>query len=202
MLSIRFALMLAASVFLGSSPSAVRSAGTGLSLGVHPYLPATEIMARFSPLARYLAQGLGVPVSVEIAPDYDAHIEALGEGAVDIAFLGPASYVRLVQMHGPHPLLARLAVHDKSAFRGVVAVKAESSLQTLADLRGKRFAFGDPNSTMSALVPTAMLRQSGVLPGDLASVAHLSNHRNVALGVLSGQFDVGAMKEETFKQYR
>jgi phosphonate transport system substrate-binding protein len=46
-----------------------------------------------------------------------------------------------------------------------------------------------------------MLKQAGVGLKDLAAHEFLNKHENVALGVLSGDFDAGAVKEETFQHY-
>ena len=80
-------------------------------------------------------------------------------------------------------------------------MRQESAIRSLQDLKGKRFAFGDPESTASHVVPSAMLRQAGVPESSLAETAFLNGHRNVALAVLAGDFDAGAVKEEFFVEY-
>jgi phosphonate transport system substrate-binding protein len=55
---------------------------------------------------------------------------------------------------------------------------------------------------MSHLVPRFMMLEAGVTAEDLASHRFLGSHDNVALGVLAGDFDVGAVKEEVFYKYR
>jgi phosphonate transport system substrate-binding protein len=47
-----------------------------------------------------------------------------------------------------------------------------------------------------------MLWKAGVDVRDLADYAFLKNHENVALGVLVGDFDAGAVKEAVFYKYR
>jgi phosphonate transport system substrate-binding protein len=177
------------------------SAGKQLILQVHPYLPATEIINRFNPLAEYLSRSLGRPVVVRISVDYRQHIDLIGKDKVDIAFMGPASYVSMVDIYGKKPLLASLEIDGKPTFRGAIVVARGSGLRSLSQLKGKRFAFGDPNSTMSHLVPRYMLWKAGVDIKDLAGHTFLTNHHNVALGVLVGKFDAGAVKSEVFVEY-
>jgi phosphonate transport system substrate-binding protein len=172
-----------------------------LVLQVHPYLPSTELIERFSPLSAYLSQSLGRQVIVRISIDYEQHITLIGKDKVDIAFMGPASYVKMVDLYSRKPLLGRLEIDGKPTFRGAIIVARESGLRTLSELKGKRFAFGDPNSTMSHLVPRYMLWKAGVDIKDLASHTFLHNHHNVALGVLAGKFDAGAVKSEVFIDY-
>lgn len=176
-------------------------ADESLTLLIHPYLPPTELINRFSPLADYLGKKTGMPVNIQISKDYEEHIDQLGKDRVDIVFMGPASYVKLVDKYGRKPLLARLEINGSPTFRGAVITAKDSRIKTLDDLKGKRFAFGDPNSTMGHLVPRFMMWNAGVDVKDLASYTFINNHHNVALGVLGGDFDAGAVKDEVFYEY-
>ncbi|MGD8312623.1 MAG: PhnD/SsuA/transferrin family substrate-binding protein, partial [Gammaproteobacteria bacterium] len=128
-------------------------------------------------------------------------MDYIGRDEVDIAFMGPALYVALVDKYGPKPLLARLEIEGDPVFRGKIITLKDSPITSLAELKGKHFAFGDPESTMSHLVPRFMLREAGVGLEDLAEYRFLGNHTNVALGVLAGDFDAGAVKEEVFREF-
>ncbi len=176
-------------------------AGEALTLGIHPYRGSSELLQRFTPLAEHLGAAIGRSVRIEIAKDYQSHIEAVGENRLDIAYLGPAPYVRVVDGHGPKPILAQLEVDGRNTYRGVIIARRDSGLDTLGDLAGKRFAFGDPQSTMSHIVPRYMLLRNGITPDRLGGSAHLPNHMAVALGVLGGMFDAGAVKDDVFHDY-
>lgn len=172
-----------------------------LILAVHPYLPGEELMQRFAPLARYLGSRIGRKVLVRVGRDYGEHEDHIGSNQVDIAFMGPASYVKMTERHGPKPLLARLEIEGKPVFRGAIVTRVDSGIAGLQSVHGKRFAFGDPLSTMSHLVPRYMLLQAGIGLRDLADHKYLGSHDNVALGVLAGDFDAGAVMEEVFRKY-
>jgi phosphonate transport system substrate-binding protein len=172
-----------------------------LIFGVHPYLPVAELQQRFAPLTRYLGEETGREVVLRIAKDYAEHLQQTGRDSLDIAFLGPAPYVELVAAYGKRPLLTRLEIQGKPFFRGYVIVRQDSPLTGLGDLRGRRFAFGDPGSTMSHLVPRYMLQRAGVALDELFEYRFLGSHANVALGVLTGDFDAGAVKQEVYDQY-
>ncbi len=181
-------------------PAPVRAAAPEpLILAVHPYLPTSEIITRFTPLADTLAHAVGRPVKLRIGSNYAEHINAIGEDRVDIAYLGPVSYVKLVDRYGKKPLLARQEVGGQPYLRGVIIVHRDSPLKTLAGLKGKRFAYGDPDSTMSHVIPQRMLQRAGVPDSALSHRAFLGSHHNVVLAVLSGDYDAGAVKEEVFQ---
>ncbi len=174
-----------------------------LVLAVHPYLPALEIERRFAPLARHIGEKTGRKIEISVSPDYSAHIKRVGTHVVALAYMGPAAYVTLVKTYGPEFfLLARQETNGTPDFHGHIVVAETSDIQTLADLRGRSFAFGDPQSTMSHLLPYYMLLEGGVKLDDLTRHPFLGGHRNVALGVLSGDFAAGAIKEDVYVEYR
>ncbi|UCE72523.1 MAG: phosphate/phosphite/phosphonate ABC transporter substrate-binding protein [Nitrospiraceae bacterium] len=177
-------------------------AGQKMTLQIHPYLPASELLTRFAPLTRYLSRITGTEINCNISKNYEEHIEKVGKNMVDIAYLGPASYVKLVSKYGTKPILARLEVKGSPFFKGVIITSKSSKILSLDDLKGKSFAFGDPHSTMSYLVPLYMLREKGVTYESLERHEFLNSHKNVVLGVLMGDFDAGAVKEEVYYQYR
>jgi phosphonate transport system substrate-binding protein len=192
-------LFLILTLALGALQPGTARAGEPLVMGVHPYLPATSLLPKFEPLAEHVGRSLGRPVRVEISRDYEEHIRRVGTGEVDIAYMGPASYVKLAERYGEPALLGRLEIRGNPYFHGIIFVRDDSPVRSLEELGGKRFAFGSVTSTMGTLVPRHVLRQAGVTIGEHS---FLGNHDNIALGVLVGDFDAGAVKEETFSKYQ
>ena len=198
-LFIKVVLLLSSVVYL----SAVQvHADDQLTLWVHPYLPATELIDKFSPLAAYLSKKCGRPIEVKISKSYQSHIKRVGEGQMDLAYMGPASYVKMTHAYGKKTVLACLEVNGKPFFHGMIITLRNSAIKTLQDLQGKRFAFGDPSSTMSHFVPRYMLRQAGIDLENLKKYEFLGSHNNVALGVLGGYYDAGGVKEGVFYKYQ
>lgn len=183
-------------------PVMAAAADKPLTLWAHPYLPTTELSKRLAPLAEYLSKAIDRPVEIRVQKSYQAHIEFVGHDLADIAYMGPASFVQMRAQYGHKPLLAKLDLNGKPYYRGVIITRRDSPLKSLADLAGKSFAFGDPNSTMSHVVPKAMLIKAGISLDKLARHDYLSSHHDVALAVLGGYFDAGAIKEEVFAVYQ
>ena len=184
--------------FLSSAAAQERK---DLTLWVYPFLPATELTRRFTPLANHLAAELQRPVHVRVQSTYQTHLDFVGQDQADIAYMGPASYVLLRMKYGAKPLLARQEEGGASFFHGVIVVRRDSPLTSLAELAGKRFAFSNPNSTMGHVVPRAMLAQAGVPVSRLGHFEFLDSQPNVALAVLGGYFDAGAVRDEFFVEY-
>lgn len=188
-------------VFCILSPAGSAHAAESLTLWIHPYLPATELIDRFSPLAKYLSEKLGRPVSIRIQQSYQDHLDFVGRDQADLAYLGPVSYLRITEQYGPKPLLAKLEVNGAPFFHGMIITRVDSGIHALSDLAGKSFAFGDPDSTMAHIVPRAMLHNAGISVETLGKHDFLASHHNVALGVLGGYFDAGAVKEEVYHEF-
>jgi len=172
-----------------------------LKLGIHPFKPPSRLIESFTPLAEYLSEKMGEPVTLEISRDYQTHVDRIGKGEIDMAYMGPVLYVKASSTYGSMPLLARQAIKGNPVFHGKIFVRKDSNIRKLSDLMGKRFAFGEEHSTMSHLVPRYMLWQSGIPVEKLGESKFVGDHVNVALGILAGDYDAGAVKEDVYFEY-
>ena len=177
------------------------SADESLVFAVHPYVPALELQKRFTPLIDHLSQSVGRHIVIKVSPSYQVHIDRVVKGEIDIAYLGPASFVKAYLRQPELHTLARLEVNGEPFFHGKIVTNEASGIRKLDDLKGKSFAFGDKNSTMSHLVPRYSLTQHGVMD-ELSKYKFLGSHNNVALGVLLGKYDAGAVKESVYLNYK
>jgi phosphonate transport system substrate-binding protein len=184
-----------------SASVAAQSDSKALVFGVHPYLHSTLLIERFTPLVNNLSAAMGREIKIRVGTSYQEHIDAFKNGQVDFAYFGPASFVQLTSNGKHYRPLGRLSFSGYNTFHGAIVVRKDSDIKTVAELAGKSFAFGDPNSTLSNLVPRHMLLDAGVDLKDLSSYATLKNHENVALAVLLGKYDAGGVKNEVFEEY-
>ena len=173
-----------------------------LVFGVHPYRPHNELRQMFQPLAHFLGRQIGLPVEVRIGESYRSHQEAIMRGSVDFAYIGPSLYVQLIRQKMATSVLARLEVNGKPTFTGKIIARESGGVHKISDLKQCLFAFGSPSSTMSHLVPRQMLFEAGIDLDDLEGHRFYNNHNNVALAVLAGDADAGAVKEAVYEKYR
>jgi phosphonate transport system substrate-binding protein len=97
-------------------------------------------------------------------------------------------------------LLVMEQENGEKRFKGVIAVRAASPLQTLADLKGVRFAFGDRNSTIGRYLVQAELVKAGLRSSDLGKQEYLPRHDAVARAVEIGDFDAGSLRIGAFEK--
>jgi phosphonate transport system substrate-binding protein len=169
--------------------------------GVHPFESPTKLNAMFTPMINYLSEQLGAKVEFRSAKNYDDAIENLLNGTVHFSYLGPSGYAILDEKN-PGKIRIAAAVANKEGgptFKGVIVVKDDSPIKSLADLQGKRFAFGDRESTLSCYMPAYMLMQAGVF--DSMTYEFLGSHSNVAKGVLNGMFAAGGLMPNVAKEF-
>src|SRR3546814_17839891 len=73
-----------------------------------PDAGATQVsVSEKAPLQRYLAEKIGTTVSLIIPTNYNATVEALGNGSLDVAYLGGLTYVKAHARYGVTPLVQR-----------------------------------------------------------------------------------------------
>lgn len=153
--------------------------------------PDEEIKAH-KPMTDHLAKALGIPVKVQIGIDYTAVIEALRFGHVQVAYLGPFSYVLAHEsMKGAiEPLVTGVRKSSGvSTYNSVFLVRRDSGINKVTDI-GKQHAFGfaDPASTSGYLVPLWHLQKLGIDPNrDFKSVFFAGGHAAVQIALQNGK---------------
>src|SRR3546814_943451 len=80
------------------------AAADALRIGMVPDAGAIQVsVSEKAPLQRYLAEKIGTPVSLIIPTNYNATVEALGYGSLDVAYLGGLTYVKVTARYGVTP---------------------------------------------------------------------------------------------------
>ena len=141
----------------------------------------------------YLEKRLGLPVELVVGADYAATSEALRFGRLDIAYLGPVTYILQSRRAKLQPFARPSHPVVGPTFQAVVIVPAASPAKTLGDLRGKEVAFGDPASTSGTWVPRYQLLQAGLVAGRDYTLRVLGAHDAVAFAVAKGKADGGGL---------
>jgi len=114
---------------------------------------------------------------------------------------GPASYIMAKDGDENIRLLVMEHKKNKKKFYGVFVVTKNSPINSINELKGKSFAFGNKNSTIGRYLSQAELVKAGIRSADLSKYDFLGRHDKVALAVAVGNYDAGVVKENTFKKY-
>ena len=159
---------------------------------------ASGTLADYRPLFAALTRLTGMRFDLTVTQSYGAAVEGICNGVADVAFVGPATFLQ-ARDRGCAELLAVGIKHGQPRYYAGVFVRADAPARSLRDLRGRRMAFGDINSTSSFLMPVAMLLDAGLDPArDLAAVRLTGSHPNSLNALLQGQVDAAALSLDSY----
>lgn len=183
-------LALAAGVALSLSATFSLAADV-LKVSAIPDEAPTELLRKFKPLGAYLEQQLGMKVEFVPVADYPAVVEALATDRLDLAWLGGFTFVQVhLKTGNAIPLVQR----EQDAQFTSKFITANPEVKSLADLKGKTFAFGSISSTSGSLMPRYFMLQDGIKPeGYFSRIGYSGAHDATAAWVQAGKVDAGVL---------
>lgn len=154
----------------------------------------------FQPIFGAITQATGLNFDIKVGQSYSAVVEAMCSGAADIAWYGPASYLQ-AKARGCAELLALAVNKGQSVYYSGIFARNEAKIDKVTDLKGKKIALGDVNSTSSFNIPVAMMMQAGVNPSRDAGVINMAgSHANVLKALAEGLVDAGGASFDSFEK--
>ena len=158
-----------------------------------------ELLRKYKPFTDYIAKEVGVKVKFVPVVDYAATVEGLAADRLDIVWYGGFTSVQATQRaKGATRLVMR---EEDASFKSVFVTRTDSGIKSLADLKGKTFAFGSVSSTSGHLMPRHFLRAAGIDPErDLRKFGFSGAHDATAAWVGAGRVDAGAINFLVWKK--
>lgn len=154
----------------------------------------------FQPIFSAIEQSTGLRFDIKVGQSYSSVVEAMCNGAADIAWYGPASYLQAKE-RGCSELLAMAVRNGESVYYSGIFARIDRGIDSLDDLKGKKVALGDVNSTSSFNVPVAMMIDSGIQPArDLGGINMAGSHANVLSALSEGLVDAGGASFDSFEK--
>ena len=184
----RFLTVLATALLAASA----LAAEPPLKFGVGLFQPDKDKNdATYRPLANYLATQLNRPVELRTVDSWEGLAKSLAAGETDIALMGPWGYV-LANNEAGAQVVSTILYDDKPEYFAIIVTHPNSGIKTLADLKGKTFAFGDKGSTSGYLIPTHYFMTQGINPATYFSKVLYTKHQAIETQVAQGVLDAGA----------
>lgn len=159
----------------------------------------TELQRKFAPLGKYLEGQTGMKVVFTPVSDYAAVVESLASRKIDLAWLGGFTYVQAKIRTGGTaiPLVQR----EEDAKFTSRFITADPAITSLADLKGKTFAFGSPSSTSGHLMPRYFLQQANLNPDrDFKTIAFSGAHDATVAFVAAGKAEAGVLNASVWEK--
>ncbi len=195
----------------------------GLIVDAIPGMAIRNSAPLLSALEKATSQTLGRPVRVDVKlykfqEDFDADLSA---GLIDFGRMGALRFLRIKRRT---PEIIPLVMPTTSYKTGMLFTSTRTDIRTVEDIRGRSFAFGDTNSTVSfwaqiklaeyGITATNLSRYDQLdstleFAEDVAElgesnavsrIGYLHSHAQVIKGVLNGLYDVGVAMEKAFRR--
>ncbi len=183
-------------LFIAVFVSSQNAIAENINLGSVAMDVPAEMVKRLTPLAKYLSKQTGLKVEFRASPNLGSAVDELGNNTTQIAYFTPAAYLEAHEKYGAK-LLVNPLNKGKGTFTLMIVVATNSPIQTVNDLHGKKFAFGDKK----AVLQPAVVENAGIKLEEFASYAYLNHYDNIAKAIINGDFDAGILKDTIAEKF-
>ena len=193
------AMAIAAAIATSPLPAAADDcpAGGTVRFGVEPYDTAARLVPIYEKIGKMIGDKIGCKVEVFIATGYNAEIEAMRNGKLELAEFGPLGYVLAHQVAKAEAVAAFGAVDGKPVtYWASLVTYPTSGIKTVADIRGRSFAFSDAASTSGHLFPAYGLRKAGLDPDKDVKAIYAGSHTASFEAIYNHKVDAGELNSE------
>lgn len=129
-----------------------------------------EVQREFGPFKNLLEKETGLSIKFFPVTSRTAAVEALKARKADFVLTGPAEYVVLRKLTECTPIVG----FSRPDYFSAVIVKADSGINKVTDLKGKKVAMSDIGSTSGHLGPSQVMMDNGLDPQKDIKVVHTS----------------------------
>jgi len=171
--------------------------GGTVRFGVEPYDTSAHLTPIYEKIGKMIGEKIGCKVEVYVATGYNAEIEAMRNGKLEVAEFGPLGYVLAHQVAKAEAIAAFGNVENKPVtYWASVVTYPSSGLKTVKDLRGHSFAFSDPASTSGHLFPAYGIRKAGIDPDKDITAIYAGSHTASFEALYNHKVDAAELNSE------
>jgi phosphonate transport system substrate-binding protein len=163
-----------------------------LRYGVQSVETQAASLTRYKGFGEYVKKKLGVELELFLASEYAGVIQAIGAKQIEVMDMGASGYAAawLESKGGVEPLVVPTNNDGSVGYYAVAFVRSDSPYKSLADLKGKVWAWAEPNSSSGYLFPLVGLRKAGFEPDKhFGKVVFSGGHEQSIIGVLDKSYD-------------
>lgn len=168
--------------------------GGTVRFGVEPSEAAARLTPAYDALTKAISAKLGCPIELFITTSYNAEIEAMRNGKLDVAEFGPLGYVLAHQIAGADAIATFSdAQGNPSTYTASIVTYPGSGIKTIKEIEGHSFAYADPASTSGHLFPAYGLRKAGIDPDHGVKGIYAGSHTASFEAILNHKVDAGEL---------
>ena len=173
-----------------------------LRIGFIPAEDSRAMVRQSQDILDIVAKATGMKIETFVGSDYNGTVEALRNGHVDVALLGPFSYV-LATTQAPVEAFAVTVIARtmQPSYRSIIIARDDSPVKSMETTKGNTFAFVDPGSTSGYMVPAAAFKKAGITPEkDFKQVMYSGGHDATIVAVGEGKVHAGAVADRIYER--
>ena len=173
-----------------------------LRIGFIPAEDSRAMVRQSQDILDIVAKATGMKIETFVGSDYNGTVEALRNGHVDVALLGPFSYV-LATTQAPVEAFAVTVIARtmQPSYRSIIIARTDSPVKSMETTKGNTFAFVDPGSTSGYMVPAAAFKRAGITPEkDFKQVMYSGGHDATIVAVGEGKVHAGAVADRIYER--
>ena len=165
--------------------------------GVEPFDSTAKLVPIYDHIGKLLRDKIGCEVKIYVASNYNAEIEAMRNGKLEIGEFGPLGYVLAHQVAKADAVAAFSSKDGKpDTYWASLVTYPASGIKTVAEIRGHSFAFSDPASTSGHLFPAYGLRKAGIDPDKDIKALYAGSHTASYETLYNHKVDAGELNSE------
>jgi phosphonate transport system substrate-binding protein len=173
-----------------------------LRIGFIPAEDSRAMIRQSQDILDIVAKQTGMKIESFVGSDYNGTVEALRNGHVDVALLGPFSYI-LATTQAPVEAFAVTVIAKtmQPSYKSIIIAKKDSPITSIQTLKGHTYAFVDPGSTSGFMVPSAAFKAAGITPEkDFKQVMYSGGHDATIVAVGEGKVEAGSVADRIYER--
>jgi phosphonate transport system substrate-binding protein len=184
------AFLFIALILIFSPNSSSPQQDKAVKIGVASMITPVDAVKYYQDVIDYIGEKIGQPVEMVHRRTYKEMDSLLERGEVKVAFICSAPYVKDREKFGVELLVAP-SVNGSPKYNSYIIVHNDNAIKSFSGLKGKVFAFTDPESNSGKLYPTYLLKTMGLTPEKfftrfLYSYSHNKSVEMVAKRIVDG----------------
>ena len=169
-------------------------------IGLIPEQNIFKQMERYRPLASYLSEKAGVKIKLTILSRYGDIVERFVSRSLDGAFFDSLTGAMAITRLGVEPMARPVNLDGKSTVRSYIFVRADSKINSVTDMKGKKVVFVDRATATGYLFAVAFLHENGIqdINRYFNEYFFTGSHDSAIYSVLDNRADIGSAQDTIF----
>ncbi|MEO7243469.1 MAG: phosphate/phosphite/phosphonate ABC transporter substrate-binding protein [Variovorax sp.] len=156
----------------------------------------------FAELMAHISKATGKKIRWFPAESYAAQVEALRSGRLHVTGVGSGATPYAVNLGGFVPLMAMEKDDGTTGYTLQLITQRDSSIKSVADLKGKRVAHVSPSSNSGDTAPRVLFSTMGIKPGVDYEIVYSGKHDNSIMGVVNRDYDAAPVANNVVDRMR